>query len=104
VEYRVQFLQMLQGRLMTTSCGCVRVMQARNDGGTYRLLDELTRATTAISVLCSTTDVDNLMLTLFNQNLSQMQQPGYDPIVLLTQQQRQQQQHQQQQQQQQQIF
>lgn len=56
------------------------VLQARNDGGSGRLLEALTSACAAISTLCSMGDVDTLMQTLFDATLQQVQQPNFDPI------------------------
>ena len=67
-------------------------VQARNDGGSRRLLEALTSACAAISKLCSRDDVDVLMQTLFQATLQQVQQPDFDPIEWLEQQRQEQQQ------------
>lgn len=93
------------GRVDAQSCSAHSVelchavsccVQARNDGGSRRLLEALTSACTAISTLYSMGDVDVLMQTLFQTPLQQVQQPNFDPIGWLEQLQHQQRQQRQQ--------
>lgn len=77
------------------------LLQARHDGGCYRLLEQLDRATDAIRHLCTLEDVDRLVRTLFKHSMQDVQQPGFDPIKLMLQQQEREQQQRRQQRQQQ---